>query len=344
MVKAVAVLAGSDVKGTIFFSQEGDGPTTVTGSISGLKPGLHGFHVHALGDTTNGCMSTGPHFNPAGKEHGAPEDENRHAGDLGNVTVGEDGVANFIITDSQIPLTGPHSIIGRAVVVHADPDDLGKGGHELSKSTGNAGGRVACEESLYLVDLLEPYTFILLLSPRGPHFPHLVRYRLSHPVPSGNIYFLSKARLEHVKPEEGKPLEAGEGTPPPHKPGQCREGRAWRPSFNLPALTQSFANKGLRCSHDRSGAVPLLPRPHPQRRRQHQLDLRGVAAGRLPPGERQRRRQPGAAGPDATVQAFASDPSAFSTAFAAAMVKMGNIGPLTGSQGQIRTTCSAANS
>ncbi|CAL5061153.1 unnamed protein product [Urochloa decumbens] len=144
MVKAVAVLAGSDVKGTIFFSQEGDGPTTVTGSISGLKPGLHGFHVHALGDTTNGCMSTGPHFNPAGKEHGAPEDENRHAGDLGNVTAGEDGVANVNVTDSQIPLTGPHSIIGRAVVVHADPDDLGKGGHELSKSTGNAGGRVAC--------------------------------------------------------------------------------------------------------------------------------------------------------------------------------------------------------
>lgn len=35
------------------------GPTTVTGTISGLKPGLHGFHVHALGDTTNGCMSTG---------------------------------------------------------------------------------------------------------------------------------------------------------------------------------------------------------------------------------------------------------------------------------------------
>ena len=35
------------------------GVTTVTGTVSGLKPGLHGFHVHALGDTTNGCMSTG---------------------------------------------------------------------------------------------------------------------------------------------------------------------------------------------------------------------------------------------------------------------------------------------
>ncbi|KAK6232824.1 hypothetical protein SCA6_002897 [Theobroma cacao] len=145
MVKAVAVLSSSEgVSGTIFFTQEGDGPTTVTGNISGLEPGLHGFHVHALGDTTNGCMSTGPHFNPAGKEHGAPEDENRHAGDLGNVTVGDDGCVSFSIIDKQIPLTGPLSIIGRAVVVHADPDDLGKGGHELSKTTGNAGGRVAC--------------------------------------------------------------------------------------------------------------------------------------------------------------------------------------------------------
>ncbi|AQL06663.1 Superoxide dismutase [Zea mays] len=94
MVKAVAVLGSSDgVKGTIFFTQEGDGP----------------------------------HYNPASKEHGAPEDENRHAGDLGNVTAGADGVANINVTDSQIPLTGPNSIIGRAVVVHADPDDLGKG-------------------------------------------------------------------------------------------------------------------------------------------------------------------------------------------------------------------------
>eukprot|EP00250_Pteridium_aquilinum_P022657 c25514_g1_i1 orf=393-857(-) len=144
-VKAVAVLSGSaGVAGTVYFTQEGEGSTCVSGKLSGLAPGLHGFHVHAQGDTTNGCMSTGGHFNPKGKEHGAPEDEVRHAGDLGNVIVGEDGCVDISITDSQIPLVGENSIIGRAVVVHADQDDLGKGGHELSKTTGNAGGRLAC--------------------------------------------------------------------------------------------------------------------------------------------------------------------------------------------------------
>ena len=64
-------------------------------------------------------------------------------GDLGNVTA-EGGRAKLDITDSMISLTGEHSIIGRTVVVHADVDDLGKGGHELSKSTGNAGARSAC--------------------------------------------------------------------------------------------------------------------------------------------------------------------------------------------------------
>ena len=48
------------------------------------------------------------------------------------------------ISDSMISLTGENSIIGRTVVVHADVDDLGKGGHELSKTTGNAGARSAC--------------------------------------------------------------------------------------------------------------------------------------------------------------------------------------------------------
>jgi Cu-Zn family superoxide dismutase len=63
-------------------------------------------------------MSTGPHFNPAGKKHGGPTDTERHAGDLGNITAGADGVAKIDITDAQIPIGGPNSIIGRAVVCH----------------------------------------------------------------------------------------------------------------------------------------------------------------------------------------------------------------------------------
>jgi Cu-Zn family superoxide dismutase len=143
--KAVAVLKGtSNVEGVVTLLQEDDGPTKVNVKITGLTPGKHGFHLHEFGDTTNGCMSTGPHFNPEGKTHGAPEDSNRHAGDLGNVVAGSDGVVEVELQDSQIPLSGPNSVVGRAFVIHELEDDLGKGGHELSSTTGNAGGRLAC--------------------------------------------------------------------------------------------------------------------------------------------------------------------------------------------------------
>ncbi|GKV26229.1 hypothetical protein SLEP1_g35571 [Rubroshorea leprosula] len=143
--KAVAVLKGdSKVEGVVTLTQEDDGPTTVNVCITGLTPGPHGFHLHEFGDTTNGCMSTGAHFNPNNMTHGAPEDEIRHAGDLGNIIANADGVAEAKIVDNQIPLSGPNAVIGRALVVHELVDDLGKGGHELSLTTGNAGGRLAC--------------------------------------------------------------------------------------------------------------------------------------------------------------------------------------------------------
>ncbi|EFH57204.1 copper/zinc superoxide dismutase [Arabidopsis lyrata subsp. lyrata] len=143
--KAVAVLKGtSDVEGVVTLTQDDSGPTSVNVRITGLTPGPHGFHLHEFGDTTNGCVSTGPHFNPNNMTHGAPEDECRHAGDLGNITANADGVAETTLVDNQIPLTGPNSVVGRAFVVHELKDDLGKGGHELSLTTGNAGGRLAC--------------------------------------------------------------------------------------------------------------------------------------------------------------------------------------------------------
>jgi Cu-Zn family superoxide dismutase len=143
--KAVCVLKSDKVNGVVNFVQESDA-VVISGEISGLAPGQHGFHVHQFGDNTDGCTSAGPHYNPDGCTHGAPTDDkgSRHAGDLGNVTAGDDGVAKINITDSMISLTGERSVLGRTMVIHADVDDLGQGGHELSKTTGNAGGRLAC--------------------------------------------------------------------------------------------------------------------------------------------------------------------------------------------------------
>ncbi|XP_028139601.1 superoxide dismutase [Cu-Zn] [Diabrotica virgifera virgifera] len=142
--KAVCVLKG-EVTGTVFFDQaSGSSPVQVSGEISGLTQGQHGFHIHEFGDNTNGCISAGAHFNPHGKDHGGPDASVRHVGDLGNVVADASGVAKINISDKYISLEGEHNIVGRTVVVHADPDDLGVGGHELSKTTGNAGGRLAC--------------------------------------------------------------------------------------------------------------------------------------------------------------------------------------------------------
>ena len=97
-----------------------------------------------LGNLIEGCKTAGPHYNPHEKTHGGPHSEVRHVGDLGNVEAKEDGTATYEHEDHQIMLYGDHSVIGRSCVCHADVDDLGLGGHELSSTTGNAGGRQAC--------------------------------------------------------------------------------------------------------------------------------------------------------------------------------------------------------
>jgi len=147
MVKAVAVLRGdSNIKGTVTFEQADESSkTTVSWNITGHDANAErGMHVHAFGDNTNGCTSAGPHFNPYGKDHGAPEDEVRHVGDLGNFKTDGQGNSTGSVTDGLIKLIGSESIIGRTIVVHSGTDDLGRSDHPESKKTGNAGTRPAC--------------------------------------------------------------------------------------------------------------------------------------------------------------------------------------------------------
>jgi len=133
-----------NVSGTIHFTETKTG-VSVKYDIKGLKDGDHGFHIHEYGDLTDGCTSSCAHFNPYGLTHGGPKDIIRHAGDLGNIH-SMDGISKGSMKDKIISLDPSHicNIIGRAVVVHEDPDDLGKGGNEESLITGNAGKRLAC--------------------------------------------------------------------------------------------------------------------------------------------------------------------------------------------------------
>lgn len=138
---AIAVLyptEGNKVDGTVTFTQVTDG-IKIVAHIEGLTPGKHGFHIHEYGDCSSpDGASAGGHFNPAMMPHGAPTDMNRHEGDIGNVMADSAGVAHLEWTDKIMTFSGPNSIIGHSVIVHAKEDDM------KTQPTGNAGARVAC--------------------------------------------------------------------------------------------------------------------------------------------------------------------------------------------------------
>ena len=154
---AICVITSTSVgcTGTVTFSEEVGGGIRVKVNLKGLPAGKHGFHIHEAGDLREGCTSACAHFNPYNKVHGGPKSQVRHVGDLGNLTANRHGVVRKTFVDSVIALHGRANIVGRAVVIHERPDDLGKGGtkgatvvdptlHAESQRTGNAGPRVAC--------------------------------------------------------------------------------------------------------------------------------------------------------------------------------------------------------
>ena len=145
-ISAIAVFDKKPIIGTVRFTEDLKNDCVIIDiDIKGLKKGLHGFHVHECGDMSDQCESMCAHFNPYGKQHGGPDDKERHVGDLGNLDVGTDGSVKFKFKDSLIKLRGTKAnIIGRGLIIHADEDDLGKGGQTDSLTTGHAGKRIAC--------------------------------------------------------------------------------------------------------------------------------------------------------------------------------------------------------
>ena len=131
--------SGSAVTGVVTFSSRGD-KLFVDARVSGLTPGEHGFHVHEVGDCSAAdATSAKGHFNPAGKSHGHHGGAERHAGDMPNLRADASGSASYAGELSMLSLGGDaNGIVGRSVVIHADPDDY------KSQPAGNSGKRVAC--------------------------------------------------------------------------------------------------------------------------------------------------------------------------------------------------------
>ena len=139
--KAVAVIyptKGNNVTGNITFTTQQDG-VRIVADVDGLKPGKHGFHIHEYGDcSAHDGTSAGGHFNPTNQKHGCPDNPEHHVGDLGNIEADNNGHAHLDVVNKDVKFSGKNNIIGRAIIVHADPDDC------VSQPVGNAGARVGC--------------------------------------------------------------------------------------------------------------------------------------------------------------------------------------------------------
>lgn len=118
-----------------------EGALAVSIQVSGAPPGKHGIHIHQFGDCSDTGKAAGGHYNPDGVSHGYLPDDGltkAHAGDLGNIEIGQDGTGTLELTIPGLSVgDGPYTVAGRAIILHEKVDDFGQ-------PTGNAGGRIGC--------------------------------------------------------------------------------------------------------------------------------------------------------------------------------------------------------
>ena len=133
--------SGSNVTGIAIFTEQ-NGVVSFKAKLSGLKPGIHGIHIHEKADcSATDAASAGGHWNPTHVKHGKWTDTEHHKGDIGNFTADENGNATVTLKTNEWCIGCGEvnkDILGKGLIVHANPDDY------ITQPTGNAGGRVAC--------------------------------------------------------------------------------------------------------------------------------------------------------------------------------------------------------
>ena len=132
----------NSVAGYVLFENINEG-CIVRAFFSKLPAGEHGFHIHKAGDLRGeGCKGACDHYHKGTPSaHGGPPSQfmtERHTGDLGNISKAP-FYKSYVLNNVSV-----EELYGRSVIVHADPDDLGKGPFEDSTTTGHSGKRIAC--------------------------------------------------------------------------------------------------------------------------------------------------------------------------------------------------------
>lgn len=125
--------------GTLALRQT-EGGVEISGALTGLPPGEHGFHIHETGacQAEEGFESAGSHHAPEGHQHGFENEAGPHAGDLENITVAEDGSVEIAAVNDRVEIVALAEDDGSALVIHADADDY------VTDPSGNSGDRIAC--------------------------------------------------------------------------------------------------------------------------------------------------------------------------------------------------------
>jgi Cu-Zn family superoxide dismutase len=150
--RAVAVLAdASGQKVGVAVLKERHGKVEVSAEVSGVAPGFHGFHVHAVGQCVPPFTSAGGHFNPGSVSHGD------HAGDMPSLLVNEDGTGELEFETDRFSLGDLFDADGSAVLIHAGRDNFANipsryvsqatgtsGPDPDTLATGDSGARAAC--------------------------------------------------------------------------------------------------------------------------------------------------------------------------------------------------------